>query len=102
VLSRPREAAYATAEAFIAYGEGRHAEAARRLRTIRDGAWRFGGSHAQRDVLTLTLIDAARRSGQKSLARHYAAERLVHKPASAWGHRILARIDAREAVVEMV
>ena len=85
------------AEGVVAYCEGRHGEAVSYLQSVRDGAWRFGGSHAQRDVLTLTLIEAARRSGQTKLARHYLNERLTHKPASAWGRRILQRIEPAKA-----
>ena len=81
-----------TAEAAFAFAEGRYVRAAEKLVAVRDLASRFGGSHAQRDVLTLTLIEAARRSGQTRLAEHYAAERLVHKPASRWGTRILNRV----------
>ena len=81
-------------EAFIAFGDGRYAQAVEKLMAVRDVAQRFGGSHAQRDVLTLTLIEAARRSGQLRLAAHIANERLVHKPASAWGRRIAQRIAA--------
>ena len=65
---------------------------------VRDMASRFGGSHAQRDVLTLTLIEAARRSGQQVLAAHVANERLVHKPGSAWGRRIAERIAGSSKV----
>jgi tetratricopeptide (TPR) repeat protein len=77
--------------AIEAFGQARYAEGIRRLQSVRDGAARFGGSHAQRDVLTLTLIEAAIRGGQPALARHYIAERTVHKPASGWGWRLLAR-----------
>jgi Flp pilus assembly protein TadD len=45
-------------------------------------AHRFGGSHAQRDVLSLTLIEAALRSGQGRLARALMAERTALKPTS--------------------
>jgi hypothetical protein len=85
-----REVALPAGEAAIAYAQGRYDEAARRIAAMRDGASAFGGSHAQRDLLTLTLIHAARRAGQANLARHYAGERLVHKPASAWGRRLAA------------
>jgi hypothetical protein len=61
---------------------------------VRDVAGRFGGSHAQRDALTLTLIEAAIRGGHSALARHYIAERTVHKPATGWGWRLLARTGA--------
>ncbi len=61
-------------------------EAVRLLRPIRNIAHRFGGSHAQRDVLDLTLIEAALRSGQKALAAALAAERVefqAHQSACA-------------------
>jgi len=79
-------------EGFIAFGQGQYARAVDKIMAVRDVASRFGGSHAQRDVLTLTLIEAARRSGQQVLAAHVANERLVHKPGSTWGHRIAGRI----------
>jgi tetratricopeptide (TPR) repeat protein len=82
-------------EALVAYVEGRHHAALQHLAAVRDGASRFGGSHAQRDLLTLTLIDAASRAGFASTARHYARERLVHKPGSAWGERLMERIETR-------
>jgi hypothetical protein len=85
-----REVALPACEGAIAWRERRYAEAAQKMLAVRDGASLFGGSHAQRDLLTLTLIDAARRSGNVPLARHYINERLVHKPASAWGHRLAA------------
>jgi len=80
--------------ALDAYGRGRYDEAADLIASVRDVAHRFGGSHAQRDVLTLTLIDAARRAGRASLAKHVLAERLVARPGGAWGRRLLARIEA--------
>jgi len=82
-------------EAIAAYAEGRHHAAAQQLAAVRDGANRFGGSHAQRDLLTLTLIDAASLAGLPATARHYARERLVHKPESAWGGRLMERIETR-------
>jgi tetratricopeptide (TPR) repeat protein len=86
-----REVGLPVARAVHAFGAARHADAISHLQPVRDIAHRFGGSHAQRDVLTLTLIEAAIRSGQPALARHYIAERTVHKPSSAWGWRLLAR-----------
>jgi tetratricopeptide (TPR) repeat protein len=81
--------------AIQAFGRERYAEAIERLEPVRDVAARFGGSHAQRDALTLTLIEAALRSGQAALARHYIAERTVHKPGGGWGWRLLARANAQ-------
>ncbi|HEY8244204.1 MAG TPA: tetratricopeptide repeat protein [Casimicrobiaceae bacterium] len=81
-----------------AYARGRYDEAVDAIAPVRDVAHRFGGSHAQRDVLTLTLVDAARRAGRTALAKHVLAERLAAKPEAQWGRRILARIDAKATV----
>ena len=81
-------------EGFVAFGRGRYADAVTALEPVRDIANRFGGSHAQRDLITLTLIEASLRNGDRQRARHYIAERLVHKPDSAWGPRLAHRADA--------
>ena len=65
--------------AIHAFGAGRYGEAVQRLRPLRSHAHRFGGSHAQRDLIDLTLIEAAARDGQTLLAealRRERAERL--------------------------
>ena len=79
-------------EGVAAFGQGRYLRAMEKLAAARDLAARFGGSHAQRDVITLTLIEAARRAGESRIAEHFTAERLVHKPAGRWGARIMGRI----------
>lgn len=81
---------------FQAVAQGRYADAIAHIEPVRDTANRFGGSHAQRDLISLTLIEAAIRADQANLARHYLAERLVHKPASALGWRLLARTEHEE------
>ena len=82
------------AEAFIAFEAGRYSECVDKIAATRGIAQRFGGSHAQRDVLTLTALHAALRGGMASTAEAFAAERLAHKPQSPWAGR-LAR-QARE------
>jgi tetratricopeptide (TPR) repeat protein len=79
------------AEGIAAFARGHYADSIAAIEGMRDQASRFGGSHAQRDVITLTLIEAALRSGDRTRARHYIAERLMHKPASKWGRRLWAR-----------
>ncbi|MER9864732.1 tetratricopeptide repeat protein [Mesorhizobium sp. M0185] len=68
--------------AIKAFGEGNYAGTIRLIRPIRAIAHRFGGSHAQRDVIDLTLIEAALRSGDGALARALAAERALARPDS--------------------
>jgi tetratricopeptide (TPR) repeat protein len=80
-------------QAIVAFGEGRYADAVRWLRPVRSITHRFGGSHAQRDLLDLTLIEAALRSGQDNLAAALAAERIAAKPTSP-----LARLFVQRSV----
>jgi hypothetical protein len=74
------EVGLAATGAIRAFGEGDYASTVRLLRPIRSHAHRFGGSHAQRDLIDLTLIEAARRSGQVRLASALVAERAAAKP----------------------
>ena len=78
--------------AIKAFGDGNYVETLRRLREVRNIAHRFGGSHAQRDVIDLTLIEAALRSGQQSVATALASERLATRPKSP-----LARLFVKRA-----
>jgi len=82
------------AEAFIAFEAGRYGECVDKILATRGIAQRFGGSHAQRDILSLTAMHAALRGGFAATAEAIAAERLAHKPHSPWAGR-LAR-QARE------
>lgn len=70
------------AEAFAAYGHGDATTAIRKLRPVRTMAQRVGGSHAQRDLLDLTLLTAACEAGHRTLAEALAAERLALRPNS--------------------
>ncbi|MBI1251786.1 MAG: tetratricopeptide repeat protein [Alphaproteobacteria bacterium] len=78
------------AEGFIAFGAGRFEESAAKILGARGLAQRFGGSHAQRDILTLTALEAALRGGLRDTAEAIAFERTTHKPHSPWA-RTLAR-----------
>jgi tetratricopeptide (TPR) repeat protein len=80
------------AEGVLDYARGQFGDAIERIDAARDTANGFGGSHAQRDLLTLTLITAALRAGDFARARHLLAERQVHKP-TAWSARLAARIE---------
>ncbi|PBB26871.1 peptidylprolyl isomerase [Mesorhizobium sp. WSM4312] len=68
--------------AIKAFGEGNYTEAVHLIRPIRTIANRFGGSHAQRDVIDLTLIEAALRAGDRALAGALTAERSMARPDS--------------------
>lgn len=70
------------------YAQGCFAAAIEPLARVRDFAQRFGGSHALRDLITPTLIDAAVRAREQAHARHVLNERLYMKSAGAWGERL--------------
>jgi predicted Zn-dependent protease len=71
----------------VAFSRGDHAACAETLLSVRETAMRFGGSNAQRDVLSLTLAEAALRGRDVPLSRALASERTRLRPANpaAWG-----------------
>jgi hypothetical protein len=79
-------------EAFSAFADGRPDRAIDLLIDIRPRASAVGGSHAQRDIVDLTLIAAAARAGDDALARALVTERVARKPA--------AGAAARQLVIE--
>jgi hypothetical protein len=87
-----REIGIPLAAAVAAFGSGDYARTIAQMEPVRDGANRFGGSHAQRDLITLTVIEAALRAGDRSRAKHYLAERRMLKSGnSRWATRLEAR-----------
>ena len=86
-----RELGMAMAKSIVAFGREDWGQVIDELAPAREISNRFGGSHAQRDVFSLTLIEAALRGGRDNLAKHLLAERTVLKPASGLGWQLLAR-----------
>jgi hypothetical protein len=77
---------------MIAFGKGDYSAAVDYLETVRTHANRFGGSNAQRDILSQTLIESAIRAGQSGLASNLMNERSVQKPFSPLSLRFKAKI----------
>ena len=88
-----REVGHPLALAIKAFGQARYDETVRLIRQVREIAHRFGGSHAQRDLLDLTLIEAALRAGQRPLATALCAERLTTRGQSPLTRQLLARTE---------
>lgn len=84
-----REVGLPVARAIQALGAGDAARAVTLLRPVRSQAHSFGGSHAQRDLIDLTLIDAAQRAGDQPLAAALAAERAALRPHSPLAQRLM-------------
>ncbi len=82
-----RDVGLPLARALLAFEQEKYAATIDLLRPLRNIAQRFGGSHAQRDLIDLTLIEAARRAGEAGLVRALANERLALKPKSPLARR---------------
>ncbi|HWN65987.1 MAG TPA: tetratricopeptide repeat protein [Haliangium sp.] len=77
-----RDVGLPLARALVAFHRGQYATVLELLRPVRNIAARFGGSHAQRDLIDLTLLAAASRSGNRGQLRALANERLELRPRS--------------------
>ncbi len=84
-----REVGLPLTQALVDFARGQYAEATQALRMVRGIAQRFGGSNAQRDLLDLTLLEAASRAGQWALVKSLSGERTTMKPSSpiGWAYR---------------
>jgi tetratricopeptide (TPR) repeat protein len=67
-------------DGVLAFAAGDYRRAVETILPVRNDAARIGGSHAQRDVINLTLIAGAKRLGRWNLARALLAERGRAKP----------------------
>jgi len=75
-----KDVGHAATRAVQAFGQQRYGDAVQLLRPVRSEAHRFGGSHAQRDLIDLTLIEAAERGGEHDLADALRREREAPMP----------------------
>lgn len=87
-----RDVGLPVAHALVSFGLGQYGECIDLLLPVRTIANRFGGSHAQRDIIHLTLVEAAFRAGKVKLARALIAERTQLKPASPFNWQLKARV----------
>ena len=92
-----REVGLPVARAICAFERGDYEMTIEDLLRVRGHAHRFGGSHAQRDLLNLTALEASLRAGRRSLARALGSERLGLKPESPFNHRMLQRAQTSVA-----
>jgi tetratricopeptide (TPR) repeat protein len=102
-VAMTRDVGLPVGRSLVAFGRGDYATTVETLAPIRAVVHRFGGSHAQRDAVQRTLLEAALRSGQLGLARELLSERLGINPCSpySWLKRAaLARAvgDAASAI----
>ena len=82
-----RTVALPASHAIQAFVAGRYMQAAELLLPVLSAHQSLGGSHAQRDLLHLTALEAATRAGHRSMARALADERSLRK-AAGHGHPV--------------
>jgi hypothetical protein len=70
-------------KAVLAFGRGQYQQTVERLYPIRHRLYEFGGSHAQRDVVLMTLVEAALRGNDKR-AKEILNERFEVKARSPY------------------
>ncbi len=86
------EVGLAVCSAIVAFGEDRYGEVTTLLYPIRRIIQRFGGSHAQRDAVARTLLEAAIRNRETALATSLVSERLSVNERSPFNWLQLSRI----------
>ncbi|MFI1809123.1 tetratricopeptide repeat protein [Streptomyces sp. NPDC020422] len=79
-------------EALVAHAAGDHDTVMELLWPLRRRLHEFGGSHAQRDALQRTLLEAALRSGRHDTARLLLSERTALRPDSPYNWLSRARL----------
>lgn len=81
-------------KALVAFHTGRYDQAFSLMQPIRRMLYRCGGSHAQRDVLHQTLLEAAIRANRWDQASRIASERVAIRPDSPVDWEIVAKLAA--------
>jgi hypothetical protein len=88
-----REVGLPLMRGLLAFARGQADAAADALYAMRAQAHRFGGSHAQRDVIDQTLLAAAAAGSCYGLGRALINERCMAKPATPLTLHWRARLD---------
>ncbi|MGH4031902.1 tetratricopeptide repeat protein [Actinomycetota bacterium Odt1-20B] len=81
--------------ALIAFRQERYARVVELLAPLRYRLNEFGGSHAQRDAVQRTLVEAALRAGRHDLARTLLSERAHLRPVCPYNWLAWARLADR-------
>ena len=93
-----REVGLPLMRGLLALARGEADAAADALYAARGLAQRFGGSHAQRDLIDQTLLAAAARGSRRGIGRALINERLMAKPSTPltahWRAQLDLRLDA--------
>ena len=89
-----REVGVPIVRAVDAFGRADYDTAVELLMAVRYRAHLFGGSHAQRDIVHRTLIEAAIKSGNGALAQALTNERVAQRPDCPYSRSLQSRAQA--------
>jgi tetratricopeptide (TPR) repeat protein len=89
-----REVGLPVMRGIEAFGRGQYGATVELLMPVRYRAHVFGGSHAQRDIIHRTLVEAALRDSQFALANALATERTQLKPHCPFSWQLRLRAEA--------
>jgi tetratricopeptide (TPR) repeat protein len=94
-----REVGLPLMRGVLAFARGDADGAVDLIYPVRSVAQRFGGSHAQRDLIDQTLLAAAARGGRRNIGRALVNERTMAKPVTPltrhWIERLALPEEAR-------
>jgi len=96
-----RQVALPLARGLLAHARGGHAAAAEQLADVLPRLIRIGGSHAQRDLFEIILLDARIRSGDFVEAQQMLERRRVHDPDGVPLNRSLAAVYRALGLAEL-
>ncbi|KPF49719.1 hypothetical protein IP87_06090 [beta proteobacterium AAP121] len=92
-----REVGLPLMRGLLAYARGDADAAVDLIYPVRSGAQRFGGSHAQRDLIDQTLLAAAALGQRRALGRALINERCMAKPVTPLTRHWLEKLSLSEA-----
>ena len=95
-----RDVGLPVTRALLAFAHKHYAETVELLMPLRYRANLFGGSHAQRDAISRTLLEATLRAGNNDLAEALISERLEQRPASPYNWRRLALLKQQRGLAD--
>jgi hypothetical protein len=88
-----RQVGLPVGQAMLAFGRANYDEVLRLLLPIRHRLHLFGGSHAQRDVVQRTLLEASMRARHLDVTARLLSERLERKASSPYNWLKLAALE---------
>ena len=94
-----REVGLPLMRALLAFARGEADAAADALYAARGVAQRFGGSHAQRDLIDQTLLAAAAHGSRAALGRALINERVMAKPSTPLTAHWRSQLDLRQDAI---